>query len=235
MDAPDESLIPDLLYHTTLTVVDYHEDASGSTRTVYVLATHSTLKAAKSFALTALRGLGYRPEDFTEFASQESHGAVDASWTHGDGVVVFARAPAGHEFLVGIDTTPNNESLPAAPSGTGNEDTVVLPTGTDHLHYLLQTVVDYNRDRSGSVSETHIEGCYLFRSTALDAARSCLAGRRDEFAQYDERDSPEMRDEWPFGDDVVVHAIANTGENYYIAIRTPPAAHARHAKGNRKH
>ena len=36
--------------------------------------------------------------------------------------------------------------------------------------------------------------------------------------------------QWPFGEDVLVHAVAQTGENYTVAVRTPPEAHKAHAK-----
>ncbi|EXL66822.1 hypothetical protein FOPG_17034, partial [Fusarium oxysporum f. sp. conglutinans race 2 54008] len=59
--------VPELLYHTVLTVIDYHKEPSGATCSVYVLGTHSALGAAKAFATSALQGLNYQPEDFTEF------------------------------------------------------------------------------------------------------------------------------------------------------------------------
>ncbi|KAH7237889.1 hypothetical protein B0J15DRAFT_516481 [Fusarium solani] len=82
--------VPELLYHTVLTLIDYHDDPSGATRSVYVLGTHSALKAAKAFATLALQGLHYEPDDFTEYAVRSSE-----PWEHGEGVFVFARAPAG--------------------------------------------------------------------------------------------------------------------------------------------
>ncbi|KAM6508105.1 hypothetical protein FALCPG4_017993 [Fusarium falciforme] len=126
--------LPELLYHTVLTVIDYYQEPSGPTSSVYVLGTHSTIEAAKAFATSALQGLSYEPEGFAEYAVCSSK-----PWEHGDGVLVFARAPAGQVFLVRIDTTLNNESLLANPDGT-----IVLPQGCDTLHYVLQTTIDYN-------------------------------------------------------------------------------------------
>ncbi len=57
----------ELLFHTTLVVVDYHTDRSGSTQTVYVLGTQTTLDAAKRFATTALQTLNYEPSDFAVY------------------------------------------------------------------------------------------------------------------------------------------------------------------------
>jgi len=217
--------IPDLLYHTTLTVIDYHADSSGSTRNVYVLGTHTTLEAAKAFTARALQELKYEPQDFDTYAVRD---ADSGAWTHGDGVIVYAKAPAGQEFLVGLDTKSNTERLPEGPNGQ-----LQLPKGTDHLHYVLQTKIDYNKDRSGASQSTEIEGCYLKRTDALVAAKKALVDgevRREDFAQYDERDSDEMAGEWPYGEDVIVHAVAQTGENYVVAMRTVPGAHKQHAK-----
>lgn len=221
--------IPELLYHTTLTVIDYKDDTSGFTQTVYVLGTHSTLSAAKAFSKSALHELGYEPDDFTTYAVRGAE--EENEWLHGDGVLVYAKAPAGHEFLVGIQTTSNNEELGATPEGG-----VFLAPEAD-LHYVLQTTVDYNKDRTGAAQATHVEGSYEHRADAIDAAKQSLVGeevKKSDFAQYDERDSIEEDSDWPFGEDVVVHAVAQTGENYTVAVRTVPGAHKKHAKHSTK-
>lgn len=224
--------IPELLFHTVLTVIDFHTDTSGSTRTTYVLGTHINLKASKAFALKALPSLGYEPDDFETYETHSTSGSssdtVPDTWKHGDGVMVYAKAPAGQEFLVSLDTTPNNEKLYAG----GADDTPKLPSGCDHLHYVLQTKTDYNQDKSGAFQTTDIEGCYVHRAAALKAAREALSGLggRDAFSQYDERDDEREQGQWPFGDEVIVHAVAETGENYSISVRTPPGAHKRFHK-----
>lgn len=239
--------IPELLFHTTLTVIDFHIDTSGSTQSVYVLGTHTTLESAKAFTLKALEGLGYQADDFDEFETR----TPDKEWTHGDGILVYAKAPAGrmfsssfcitlehtraptnHQvktevFKVGLDTKPNTEKLPADPK----TNTLVLPRGHDHLHYVLQTKIDYNQDKSGAYQTSEIEGCYVKRGDAVAAAREALAGMdREAFSQYDERDNVEEKGQWPFGEDVVVHAVAETGENYTVSVRTVPGAHKQYGK-----
>ena len=217
--------IPENLYHTTLTVIDYHEDTSGSTRKVFVLGTHTRLDKAKEFASTALHELRYEKEDFAQYVERKP----GTEWAHGDGVLVFAKAEAGQEFLVSIDTKGNTEELPEGENGQ-----LQLPKGADHLHYVMHTRVDYNRDRSGTYQATEIEGCYVKRANAFSAARNALIGgvlRREDFAQYDERrDFTDSEGSWPFGEDVLVHAIAPTGENYTVAVRTVPGAHKQHSK-----
>lgn len=216
--------VPEDLFHTTLTVVDYHTDTSGSTRDVHVLGTHTNLAAAKAFALMALKLLGYDAEDFAEYTTRVE--TAPEEWTHGDGVMVYAKAPKGQEFLIGLDTKPNTESLPAVPLG----DTLLLPAGHDHLHYVLHNRTDYNQDKSGAYQTTEIQGCYVRRDQALAAAKEVLREARQEFAQYDEREEEEPEAEWPFGEDVIVHAVAQTGENYTVAVKTVPGAHELHGK-----
>jgi hypothetical protein len=224
-DASGNPSVPEVLFHTTLTVVDYHSDTSGSTRDVHVLGTHTTLPAAKAFALMALQLLGYDAGDFAEYTTRVDTPAEE--WTHGDGVMVYAKAPKGQEFLVGLDTKPNTESLPAGPSG----DTLLLPSPHDHLHYVLQNRTDFNQDRSGAYQTTEIQGCYVRKADAVAAAKATLEELREEFAQYDERGIDGSEAEWPFGEDVVIHAVAQTGENYTVAVKTVPGAHQRHGKG----
>ncbi|KAH7205478.1 uncharacterized protein BKA55DRAFT_530523 [Fusarium redolens] len=156
--------VPELLYHTVLTVIDYQKEPSEATRSVYVLGTHSALEAAKAFAISALQGLNYQPEDFIEFAVRSSE-----PWEHDDGRLVFARTPAGQVLLIGIDTTLNIESLLASPDGA-----VVLPNGCNRLHYVLQTI-DNSLDRMGYGQPTKIQGIYVHRADAWAARSSSLS------------------------------------------------------------
>ncbi|KAK4107075.1 hypothetical protein N656DRAFT_785688 [Canariomyces notabilis] len=223
-ESNDSHPIPDQLYHTTLTVVDYHLDTSGSTRDFYVLGTHTTVSAAKAFALGALKSLGYQPDDFADYTTRLD--TPPESWTHGDGVMVYAKGAAGQELLVGLDTKPNTESLPAGP-----DDTPLLPEDADQLYYVLQNRTDYNQDKSGAYQTAEIEGCYAHREDAIAAAKGVLGMDREEFAQYDEReDVDDETDGWPFGDEVLVHAVAQTGENYTVAVKTVVGAHRKHGK-----
>ncbi|KAK3348187.1 hypothetical protein B0H65DRAFT_168357 [Neurospora tetraspora] len=68
-------VVPENLYHTTLTVIDHHATTSGAINNLHVLGTHTTLDAAKAFAYhDALRSLNYQPYDFSIYATRESFG-----------------------------------------------------------------------------------------------------------------------------------------------------------------
>ncbi|ROT38030.1 hypothetical protein SODALDRAFT_360353 [Sodiomyces alkalinus F11] len=222
---PESAHVPDLLYHTVLTV-DEREAAVGKQNPiprVYVLGTHSELAAAKKFALQVIPQLGYDKSDFDLY--EEKTPQTAESWQHGDGIVVYAKAPAGQVFTVGTDTNPNPEKLRAVPDGT-----VLLPGGVDHLHYVLQTTIDYKADPAIS---TEIQGAFVRRADAVEAVQKCLVSEEvspDDYAQYDARDSVKVPDNWPYGEDVYVHAVANTGENYMVTLTTPPSAYLRHGK-----
>ncbi|KAK4132222.1 hypothetical protein BT67DRAFT_94163 [Trichocladium antarcticum] len=215
--------VPELLFLTTLTVLSVHPDTSGITREVHVLGTHATLSAAKAFACSSLLNLGYQPSDFVEYATRLATPAE--SWTYGDKIMVYAMGRGRHEFLVGIETIPNTESLHAGPN-----DMLVMPAGGDDLHYVLQDRAHYKQDRNGAYQTTKILGCYARRADALAAAKAVLEEDREEFAQYDERDDGDLNGEWPFGKEVVVHAVAQTGENYTVAVKTGTEARKKHGK-----
>ncbi|KXX75640.1 hypothetical protein MMYC01_208002 [Madurella mycetomatis] len=215
--------VPEQLYHTTLTVEEFHEDASYSTKESYVLGTHTTISGAKAFALEVLTHMDYKPGDFAEYATCLD--TPSESWKHGDSVVVYARTHTGYEFLVGLAAKPNTGSLPA-----GTDGTLLLPKGIDHLHYVLQNKTDYNQDRSDTYQTTEIVGCYLQRAEALAAAKAVLRADCREYAQYDERDDMDQAGEWPFGEEVVIHAVAQTGENFTVAIKTAKDAYKKYRK-----
>lgn len=190
--------IPELLYHTTLVVYDGNRDASNRSRSAFVLGTHTTLAAAKAFSKTALEGLGYTPSDFLEYHVKNPSIPED-EWTFGDGVVVYAKAFSGEEFDVGLDTTPNEQKFAGTPDG--NLKLKDIPADchnpTSHLHYVLQTKVDYDQDHCrvcpgndmSAFKSTEIQGCFLHRREAIQAAKKCLKSTGYEFAQYDERDN----------------------------------------------
>ncbi len=221
---------PENLFHILLTIVDLKKDASGGARSYFVLGTRGTLHAAKAYSTVALRKIGFHDEDFAQFDIRPS--VEIERWPHGEGVIAYARAVSGEEFLISIDTTPNNETLrlksvPCTGHGEEDEGILHLPNGAQFLHYVLQITIDYNADRSGSAQTVEIEGAYAHRADALSAAHRCLDGERASFVEYDSRGDAEFFGEWPFDEDVVVHAVTETGQNFLVAVKAPPHAGAR--------
>ncbi|KAK3949577.1 hypothetical protein QBC32DRAFT_32956 [Pseudoneurospora amorphoporcata] len=339
-------VVPENLYHTTLTVIDYHATTCGAINCLHVLGTHTTLQDAKAFAYhDALRSLNYQPSDFSIYATRESldmpkaataasstattttpkpttaatkvaesSGAYESGyttdtaasdtdtggggppiWPYGDEVLVYAKGPAGQEFLIGVVETPNTEQL--AFGGPVSVNTPLLPPksksesvplgdvahsiekdetfeedtdskDTEELSYVIQTKTDYNQSlgldqtqptarprRRSSIArlfqECEIEGCFPHESDAINFARHWLENQKDSgmFVQYDEREprilpgrekhkddegeggeESETEEQWPFGEDVLVHAVAATGENYCVAVRTTEGARERFGK-----
>ncbi|KAG7414775.1 hypothetical protein DER46DRAFT_576428 [Fusarium sp. MPI-SDFR-AT-0072] len=208
----------ELLYHVILTVIDFHLDPSGAKRSTYILGTRATLEAAKDSAFRVLYTLRYEPDDFTEYAVHLKH---TENWTHGNGVLVYAKAPAGQVFMISVQATPNNQQFLANPDGS-----ILLPQGNSSLYYVTQTIIDYNKDRTGCVQEMQIEGTFVHRDDAMDAARKLL-----DPLDYAEYDTPQkMKGEWPYGEDVIAHAVAETGENTTVEVKTVVDTHYKYEK-----
>ncbi|EAA30329.2 hypothetical protein GE21DRAFT_10568 [Neurospora crassa] len=80
---PGAGVVPENLYHTTLTVIDHHATTCGATTCLQVLGTHTTLKDAKAFAYhDALRSLNYQPYDFAIYATRENFGGMPPPGPH---------------------------------------------------------------------------------------------------------------------------------------------------------
>jgi len=205
----------DLLYHVKRTITDYLNDKSGATRTTDILGTYTDLAAAKAAARAGLASEGYIKDDFEVL---EVKGETE-EWKHADGVLVFAKAPAGQEFEVLLDTKPNVFHF------KGNESGEV----EGFLHYVLQTTINYNNDRIGGVQNTEVVGTYPSRKAAYAAAKTALLDNevtKESFAEYDEKTNEQ--DDWPWGDDVFVHAVAETGENFLVQVKAQPHSHQHH-------
>jgi hypothetical protein len=106
---------PEFLFHIKRTITDFADDKSGATRITDILGTFTSLAAAKSAAYSALASEGYIKDDF-EVLEQKNE-INPEEWKHGDGCLVFARAPRGQEFDVRIDTKPNVLKLKGNASG----------------------------------------------------------------------------------------------------------------------
>ncbi|EGO55814.1 hypothetical protein NEUTE1DRAFT_86506 [Neurospora tetrasperma FGSC 2508] len=274
---PGAGVVPENLYHTTLTVIDHHATTCGATTCLQVLGTHTTLKDARAFAYhDALRSLNYQPYDFAIYATRENFGMPPPPqkkgqppevWPYGDEVLVYAKARAGgQEFLIGVVEKPNTEHLASAAPGQFDEleepEPEPMPTTTTTTAGARRHHHPPRRRRSSSITRLfqacEIEGCFPHKRDAVDFARRWLDTQKESgmFVQYDEREQlprsfflralptdqqrqqqqeeeeeeEEDTQQWPFGEDVLVHAVASTGENYCVAVRTVKGAKERFGK-----
>jgi hypothetical protein len=209
-DTPSE----DLLYHIKCEIINYHEDKSGATRSTDIYGTYISLPAAKATALTCLKTAGFLPSDFDIYEEKTD----PENWKYGEDVLVYAKAPAGQEFRVRLDVTPNVRGL------KGNDEGAV----EGHLHYVLQTNIDYSKDRTGGSQASLIEGVYLRREEAEQAAYNVLLDEsegltRESYDEFDRLD--EQTGDWPYGDDVMVHAVGKNGENFKVEVKMQTKTH----------
>jgi len=220
----------DFLFHVVLEVIDYHKDPSGATRYTDVLRTFTKLTPAKEAARSSIKELGYLPDEFATYEEKTD----PENWKHGDGVYAFAKAPNDVEFRVRVDTKPNVTTQ--NHRFKGNKEGEV----EGHLHYVLQTIIDYNTDRTGAVQTTEIEGTYMIRKEAYEAAYKVLLDEtegitKESYEKYEERNLEDDVD-WPYGEDVFVHAITKNGENYVVRVKVQPKSHQKHElKRPKKH
>lgn len=193
----------DTLFVVKRTILDPRKP-SGLTSTTTLPATLTDLHAAKAEAKDLLRKEGYDTEFFTRYEVKKD----TEDWKHGEGVIVFAQAPSGEVFKVGLDTVPNLSGLQSDASGK-----VLQP-----LYHVVQTLVEYNSDRSGSEQYTIVEGTYADRGHAHAHALRVLLDAdvtNEDFVEYDEYVDG---GEGPFGPDVVVHAVKEGGENVLVSV-----------------
>jgi hypothetical protein len=171
---------------------------------VAIPSTFADLKAAKAAALATLIDEGYEPGFFPVY--EVNHGDA-AQWTHGDGMMVYAEGPDHEIFTVEIGTRPNDAHFEADETGR-----IRRP-----LHHVIQTIVDYSDDRSGSKRKSMVEGTHIARSLAESQALRVLLDanvRKEDFVEYDEF----IEGERPFGEDVIVHAVKDGGENILVSV-----------------
>ena len=99
----------------------------------------------------------------------------------------------------------------------------------DNKVSVLQTTIHYNTDRIGGNRTTEIEGTFPTRKAAFEAAHTILLDAdvtKESFAEYDEKQ--DFEGEWPYGDEWLVHAVAETGENFLVFVKAQPHSHQHH-------
>ncbi|KAB5514884.1 hypothetical protein GE09DRAFT_980439 [Coniochaeta sp. 2T2.1] len=191
------------LYIVKRTTVDPNSPAEPAFNTA-IPAVFTNLVPAKVEARATLFNEGYERDDFTIYDVNTGQ----ETWCHGDGVIVYAEALSGQVFKVEVETITNTSRLEP------DDDARIRRP----LHHVLQTIVHYNEDRSGSIRDSIIEGTYVSRDAAeAHAFRVLLDNRtnKDDFIQYNEY--PQVSDR-PFGADILVHAVKEGGENILVSV-----------------
>jgi len=158
---------------------------------------------------------GYEREWFTEYYTNpddfQAHHFKHS--TVGEGLNVYAKAEDGTTFRVSVATTPNVQGFHADP-----RDHKLYMT----LYHVVQTVVLYNKDDSGEARKTIVEGSFQKYPVARKFASEVLLSKEDgitkeSFEQYDEAVGLGERD-CGYGENVIVHAVGQTGENFLISV-----------------
>jgi hypothetical protein len=196
------------IYHVILTSSHFKRDPNSEIQKVRVCGTYTSIKAAKAEAHQTLFDAGYEQEWFKVFESCTQN---TTDWKYGDGVVIYAEAPEGEIFTVSISTA--KDTLGVKGNDLGKID---IP-----LYHILQTTIFYDKDTSGGMRETNIQGTFKTYDEARAAAVTLLVNEEDgltkeSWAEYDEL--PVGEKEGEYGENVVVHVIGSNGENVLLSV-----------------
>jgi hypothetical protein len=173
--------------------------------TIALPATFTSLAAAKKHAPHVLPREGYDTKFFSTYAIKD----LCTHWPHEDGVHVYAQGPLGEILKVGIDTVPNTAGLPAADSTTG---LVTVP-----VWHVVQTFVEYNKDRSEKRRYSVVEGTYTSPEAARKRALKVLLEGgvgKEGFVEYEEVKEGVNAG----GMDDVVRAVCEGGMNVVVSV-----------------
>lgn len=195
------------LFNVVLTLTHMQKDVDMNLQGVRICGTYDSLPAAKGFAHRCLFDAGYEQEWFTTFETQHEGILID----HKQNEIVRAIGPGGEEFIVNISTIPNVFELKSNDAGR-----VETP-----LYHVVQTIVHYRADESGQTRETTIQGSFKTFEEARKVALSTLLWwedgiSRNTYAQYDEAGPGEL--DCGYGENVLVHAIGQNGENFVVSV-----------------
>jgi len=197
----------DQLYHVKETIINPKNGTMGTTSTTNVVDTFTDLDTAKACARSVLKHLNLTPSRFLIY--EENIG--QANWPFEDGVMEYAKSAGGQEIYISIDTKENTNKLLSSEEGR-----VYGP-----LYYVFQSFTDYDADAFATNHHTEIEGTFKDREDAVRLAHRVLLDKdinRDDFATYEENIG---QDDWPYGEDSIVHAVSATGRIYTVAVLSP--------------
>lgn len=203
--------VPEDLYYLLVIVSHMSRDVNALVERIRVCGTYTVLKAAKTAARTALFDAGFEREWFTEYEMDEKHYGSERQMET-SGSVVHAVAPDGTTFDVFIRITLNAGNFMPEYGGEMIRR---------ELYHLLQTTVIYSQTDPAGKRQTDVEGSFGTFEDAKRAASTVLLSEedgitRDSFAEYSEAGPGEK--DCGYTEDVVVHAVAENGENYLVRV-----------------
>ncbi|KAE8381473.1 hypothetical protein BDV26DRAFT_255274 [Aspergillus bertholletiae] len=200
------------LYHIILSITHISKDPNNIVEKVRVPGSYISLRAAKAAAHSCLFDAGYEREFFTEYETNKDV-FENRNLPERQGLVVFAVASDGTTFRVRIDTTANSRRL------TTDYDDGRIPVP---LYYVIQTTVEYSGEKEVSkVKDLNIMDAFVNYQEARRYAEKVLLSEDDaltkeSYEAYDEAGPNET--DCGYGENVVVHAVGQYGENYSISV-----------------
>ncbi|KAH8702549.1 hypothetical protein BGW36DRAFT_356664 [Talaromyces proteolyticus] len=197
---------PEQLYHILFIISHLQKDPNGKYQKLRIPGTYISLASAKSAAHQCLFDAGYEREWFETYETSQANGNNED-----DGQVVHAVATDGSTYRVRILTTP---SIIGKPVSTHEDGRI-----TTDLYFVIQAKTKLEEE--GNSRDINIEGIFTSYGDAREYALRVLldAGNgldKESFAQYEET-GPGQAD-CGYGDNVLVHAVGNNGENFLISV-----------------
>ncbi|KAJ5482536.1 hypothetical protein N7475_001348 [Penicillium sp. IBT 31633x] len=201
---------PDSLYHVIL-MTSGKKGLSGQTEKIRITGTYTSVKKAKNAAHRCLFDSGYEREWFSTF--ETSPEVLEGfSAYQGIGLTVYAIATDSTVFRVRISTSPNTLGLTS-----DNEDGRISTS----LFYVVQTNLPYCSHERKPAHDTNVEGVFQSYEEARKYASTLLLSEEDGITASSYEDyceaGPDERD-CEYGDNVIVHAVGKSGENYYVSV-----------------
>ncbi|KAL2802005.1 hypothetical protein BJX63DRAFT_136509 [Aspergillus granulosus] len=208
--ASENSTTTDSLYHLLLSVSALGDDQISEK--ISIIGTYTSLAAAKVAAHKGLHEAGYEQGRFIEYETDVEFFEAD-NLPERSGLAVFARSPDGTTFRVRIKATPN---IPQVTTW-GDDDKIPVS-----LFYVIETVIQLDKtNRRFNLKDSDVQGVFTTYQDARAHAEKALMDEQDgiteeSFLEYVIAPPDEVN--CGYGENVIVHAIGDYGEHYYVSI-----------------
>jgi hypothetical protein len=193
------------LYHVLFITSHLQKDPNGKFQKIRIPGTYTSLASAKAAAYRCLFDAGYEREWFDKYETKQEH--------EDDGTIVFAVATSGSTYRIRVLSTPNTIGEKLQVHDDGRVMTSI------HCVVRIRTILEDDEYR-----DVNVEGVFLRYSDARDYALRVLLDsgggiKEDSFAVF-EKAGPNQTD-CGYGDNIIVHAVGNSGENFWVSIINP--------------